>query len=274
MLRALLISLMILGCFASFAQNAWGNTLRMAMVLSLGILFLWEFFVSIYKNKFKVRGLAGFLNQCERLAFFVLCLAELWRFQRWFLTGLVYLIAIFLLVVCQLIRTGYWPFCLHISAKMRAVSSAIAIATMVSASGFVFKKLHWPYANMLLVAGAIITLTCTLLLLIAMYSRNEKLFDFKLIRIHHPNGIFYLLFLGGWAAFMTLQLQFTGMPNFYDNHYPNSVYEYLENGNNSKGETAEKMMWFTNDNLWPAIREAEKSWYSEETAEEENPTKP
>jgi hypothetical protein len=267
MLRALLISLMILGCFASFAQNAWGNTLRVAMVSSLGILFLWEFFVSVYKNKFKVRGLAGFLNQQERFAFFLMSLGDFLKYNHWPIASVSLVLGGFFLVLSQLILAGYWPYQRGLKPVARIAFVIMTIATLGSVVGFVFKMQHWPSADITCFTGVVITSIYGLYLFWVRYLGREKLAEINRHSTLHPNGLFYMLFFGGWALFMVLNSWVPGTPTFYTSYFPNDVYKCWDSGDSKKAEQGNSMAEFTDDQLWPTIQEAEESWTSSESEE-------
>ncbi|MFM9006426.1 MAG: hypothetical protein ACKOSR_13140 [Flavobacteriales bacterium] len=272
MLRTLIISFLILGCFASFAQNEWGNTLRVWMEFSLGLLFLVEFFVSMKKNGFKVKGLAGFLNQWERWAFVLASAGTVLRYNSWPGAGIGYVLSGFFMVIAQLIRLGHWPFRRDLPWSARSSFLIMAAAILFAAVGFTFKVQHWPFANMLMLICLILFLVYAVFRGVLKWMGKSPFTSSLTVAQCNANGMFYMCFYSAWV-FLLLWHSWSNLgvnaPKFYQTQWPNAAYEYLESNAHETNKRGYEIVEIAESELFPAIEKAEQVWYGAESSPSE-----
>ena len=277
MLRTLIISFLILGCFASFAQNEWGNTLRFSMEALLGGLFLFDFFASMKKSGFKLKGLAGFLNQWERIAFVLLCMGDVFKYNHWMFASVAVVLSAFFMVISQLTRIASTPFQRDMQVVTRTELTLMASAVLCGSAGLTFKIQHWPAANVIL-------LLCLLFsLLFAAYAIGLRILKRKtdaipILQRWSSNGRFFFYFYCVWALFITWNNFGVSIgvkpPSFHASTWPNAAYKFWDSNDHETADRGNRIAEIAERDLFPAIEKAENAWYQAEPSSESTSSQP
>jgi hypothetical protein len=248
------------------------------MEFSLGLLFLAEFFVSMKKNGFKVKGLAGFLNQWERCSFVLLIAGTVLRYNNMPGGGAGYVLSGLFMVIAQLIRLGHWPFRRDLPWSARISLLIMAAAILFAAAGFTFKVQHWPGANMLMLICLILFLVYAVFRGVLKWMRKSPTTASFTVAQGNANGMFFMCFYSAWVFLLIWQSWGSNLgvnaPKFYQTRWPNAAYKFWESNDHETGTRGDKIAEIAEGDLFPAIEKAESAWYQAEPSSESTSSQP
>lgn len=231
-IRYILFGLMVLGCFANFAQNEYGLSLLYFCEFSIGLIFLIEAFIYARAN---TGGRAIYLF-CEHFILGVLFMAfsmghHLWSFFPR-VTVVFCLLFLFLLYIAFAVRT-------LIKEPKKSVLMAILIflfslASIVAVFGLSFKLVHWPGANKMMQYVSFAAIFFGILYFIKVkYPYGDERISFK-ERIKRLPGKMPLVFcyFSIWCLYVTMAI-YGLVPGFYTLTNPPAV-EKLKQQNSER----------------------------------------
>lgn len=272
MIRTLIIALMILGCFASFAGNEWGNTLRIIMQLALGLLFLIEMFAAMRRDGLRWKGLSGPLNQWERAAFVLLSAGVVLKWLHWPFGSIALVLSAFLMLMVQLIRAVRWHVIKVFPTSKNITLSFMALVILTGSAGFTLKTQHWPFSDILILLCVVFFLSYVLMR-IAFSLLKKGGAQLPTMKQHNPNGMFFVCFYGVWVVFIAWQSiapQWLGMSlKFTDTRWPNAAYEFWESTDPEIANRGNTIVDIAETELYPAIEKAEQIWDSADVPSQE-----
>lgn len=220
-IRFVLFGLMVIGCFANFAQNEYGLTILYWTEFLVGMTFMIEAFAFSLKNK----GWRKAFLFLENLSLGVLMIALALSGKPSALPRLMMAFALLFLFVIYL---SYGIRALVTQSRKGLLISLFVFILMVSVLlatiGLSFKVQHWPFANLMMRTGTIIGF-CILLLSIFRIKLNETGEKITIgQKINKLPGKIKLTFLYFtiWSAYITFAMAGFA-PNFYALSVPPAV---------------------------------------------------
>lgn len=232
-IRIVLLALIVLGSFANFAQNAWGNVLITVCEALVSLAFIIDGIFHL-KNRLRIgKSYAeGSFYECMFLG--LLFLGFVFRNMWWPGTSLI-------LIACTFALTPF--YCIQIIkfyrnnvGKGRILVTLLtvgSITTLILGLSIVFKIMHWPFATLMYYVGFGLTL-------IMMAGSAKWTFDYDHKKINVisalsllKNNIILLYFLTFSISTFGIMAAWGYAPKFYSQKLPQAVEIEREKGKNN-----------------------------------------
>jgi hypothetical protein len=210
-IRFVLFGLMVIGCFANFAQNEYGRTIIYISEFLIGLTLLVEAFIFKGTRWEKVFLFAeSFLLGIILIAFSQIDNSMI--FMR--------LVSLFALLFFILLYFSYAVRCLVKEMKKGPLLTILMFwyvcAAVIALVGLSFKLAHWPGAN-LMMRIAFFSLLGFIILMISKVRfsyQGEKITTRQRIDILPGKIRLTFLYFSIWSAYITLAM-YGVVPNFY-----------------------------------------------------------
>jgi hypothetical protein len=235
MIRIFLVCFVIVGCFASFARNEWGMFLRHYSEFFLGFTYLAAVF-PMFKKETEVSTLGKYSNLFEAIGLFLFALSFVMKFNHWMYTGPVLIIGVFILIVTYLIRIAMLAFGKHESFGKRFILISIHLGLITVVVGLIFKIMHWPFGQLICLAGSFwFIVNVVLSLLLKSNFNGKRIRVFKIFSVNWSNSYFVWIYFSIWSAYVFL----AGIgvaPGFYSKRNPYEYDKLIDKGKHQEAE--------------------------------------
>ncbi len=200
-----LFAIILIGMFASFAQNEYSSMLLIYPYLFIGILFLIEIFLSV--KEISENQPRAFFLFFERLGFGLFFCGIFFKSMHWFGANFVF-IAGALIILVLYAGQGIKKLSLYTGERIKSnlIIFILAFITCLAILAYSFNLQHWTAAASLILVSGVISFIFLVLIVanIKMREDNERISLRRFLYQLKSRLVLAYVFFSFWTVYFTL----------------------------------------------------------------------